>query len=573
MTSRTAPGGAGDTPPAAPTLDLGEGLHPPLDLLLERGFVAGAPKTGKTSTCVVLVEEADAHGVPSVALTPNDVWHGLRSDATGEKPGLEHVIFGGSFADRPLRAGMGRGLARAAADGLRMVLVTATLSLDDRATLVADFLEELLVVNRSPLLLVVDEAHRFAPSGAGGSEPRKRCREALINIAATGRMPAYIGLWVVTQRLAMLATDLRELANASVVHKLRGANDIKFAKPWLENYLTDPRLIDRLPTLGRGEAFVVAPDAGDIAGVFQIRPRRTFDTSNSDDALTGTVRQPKGRSSVDLAALDATLGEALREAEEHDPEHLRRRVAEMQAELDRARAGGADAGGADGARRRAQELQRDVERARDSARAAEQRAAQLEDDLDATRRSLDTARADLELLDTLRNSLGRLLADVPVGAGQPGAGSYPGDEHVLGLIRDNAPAGGTSVTLAPVAKLRSDFLERTAQRLVERLRALTADEREVLLFLIGQGTFQTLNAIAKALSGSDSGSVRARWSKAVSALLGVGLVSQGGSGRAGRKQNVEAWIRSELGPHSPSDEEVAAVRDRALSVLAEGAPR
>jgi hypothetical protein len=554
------------------TLDLGHGLHPPVELLLERGFVAGAPKTGKTSTCVVLVEEADAHGVQSVALTPNDVWHGLRSDVTGEKPGLEHVIFGGSFADRPLRAGMGRGLARAAADGLRMVLVTATLSLDDRATLVADFLEELLVVNRTPLLLVVDEAHRFAPAGAGGSEPRKRCREAMINIAATGRMPAYIGLWVVTQRLAMLATDLRELANASIVHKLRGANDIKFARPWLENYLPDPRLIDRLSTLGRGEAFVVAPDAGDIAGVFQIRPRHTFDTSNSDDALTGTVRQPKGRSSVDLAALDATLGEALKEAEEHDPEHLRRRVAELQAELDRARTtGSADPAGAEGLRQRAHELQREVERARADARGAEQRAAQLEDDLNATRRSLDAARGDRQLLDELRHTLGRLLADVPVGEGAPaGSGAYPGDEHVLNLVRANIPAGGTTVAVTPVAKLRSDFLERTAQRLVGRVGALTTDEREVLLFLIGQGTFQTLNAIAKALSGSDSGSVRARWSKAVSALLGVGLVVQGGTGRTGRKENVDAWIRSELAPHGPSDAEISAVRDRALSVLGNG---
>jgi hypothetical protein len=49
-----------DTPDR--TLSLGEDLHPPAELLLERGFVAGAPRTGKTNTCVVLVEEADRLG-------------------------------------------------------------------------------------------------------------------------------------------------------------------------------------------------------------------------------------------------------------------------------------------------------------------------------------------------------------------------------------------------------------------------------------------------------------------------------------------------------------------------------
>lgn len=323
---------------STPTLDLGDDLHPPAGLLLERGFVAGAPKTGKTSTCVVLVEEADRLGIPSVVVTPNDVWHGLRSSADGESPGLEHVIFGGSFGDRPLQVGMGRGLARAAADGLRMVLTTARMSLDDRATLVADFLEELLDVNRTPLLVVIDECHRFAPQGAGGSSERRRCREAVIAAIATGRMPAYLGVWIVTQRLAMLATDARELCNASIVHKLRGSNDIRFVRPWLEDFLDDPAVLDRLTKLQRGEAIVVAPDEGDIAGVYQIRAKRTFDTSNSDDALAGAQRQPKGRSTVDLAALDTTLGDALREAEEHDPETLRRRVAALQHEVQQLRA-------------------------------------------------------------------------------------------------------------------------------------------------------------------------------------------------------------------------------------------
>lgn len=321
-----------------PTLDLGDGLQPSAALLLERGFVAGSPKTGKTSTCVVLVEEADRVGINSAVVTPNDVWHGLRSSADGEGPGLDHVIFGGQYGDRPLQAGMGRGLARAVAGGLRIVVVLQGLGLQDRAELVADFCDELLEANRDPLLLVVDEAHLLAPNGSAGGgsaderRARARCRESLIQIAAVGRMPALIGLWYVTQRLARLATDLRELANASIVHRLRGNNDISAAREWLEDFLDEPPT--EIAQLARGEAYVVAPEDGiDVAGRYQIRPKWTFDSSNSDDALAGKRREPKGRSTVDLSVLDATLGEALREAEDHDPEVLRTRVRALEAQL------------------------------------------------------------------------------------------------------------------------------------------------------------------------------------------------------------------------------------------------
>lgn len=556
------------------TLDLGDGLCPPAELLLERGFVAGAPRTGKTSTCVVLVEEADRVGIPSVVITPNDVWHGLRSHGDGEQPGLEHVIFGGSHGDRPLQAGMGRGLARAVADGLRTVLTTARLSLDDRATLVADFLEELLEVNQSPLLVVIDEAHRFAPNGAGGSPARKRCREAVIAAVATGRMPAYLGIWIVTQRLAMLSTDARELCNASIVHKLRGANDIKFARPWLEDFLDDRAVLDRLSKLDRGEAVVVAPDAGDIAGVYQIRPKWTFDTSNSDDALAGRRRQPKGRSSIDLAALDKTLGEALREAEEHDPETLRRRVAGLTAELQQLRAGqpAARRSADDDDRLRHQlsritDLEEELMAARNAATDLQKTVASRDGELAAAHGQLDAARDALELVAALRRTLTALLGDVSIANAPAGGDGYPGDTHVIDLIRSHAPADAGAPTMVPVEALRADYLERTAQRLVGRVRDLATDERDALLFLLGRQAFESTRGVAKALSGNDGETARKRWSGALAALVSAGLVIKGGTGSTGRKENVEAWVRSELGPHAPTDAEVAAVRDRALSVL------
>lgn len=321
-------------PTSEQMLDLADGLSAHPDLLLLRGLLAGASGSGKSSTSVVLLEEASRIGVNSAIIAPTDDWYGIGSSADETQPGLDHVQFGGEFGDLALRVDMGAAIARMVADGMPVLCVIDRLSLDDRATFVADFCEALLELNRSPLVLVVDEAHLLCPMrSVGRSDERARCRDAIIAVVTTGRKPAQIGIWLITQRLSRLHTDARELADVSIIHKLRGGNDQKAARSWVEDHLPDPAAFRRVGMLDRGEAFVVAPDF-DIAGVYHIRMKRTFDSSASGSVLSTTDRRPPaGRSAVDLSAVEAALGEAVERAKAEDPEHLRKELEGVRRDL------------------------------------------------------------------------------------------------------------------------------------------------------------------------------------------------------------------------------------------------
>lgn len=190
-------------------------------------------------------------------------------------------------------------------------------------------------------------------------------------------------------------------------------------------------------------------------------------------------------------------------------------------------------------------------------------------------RQVTDARPLAEVAAQLRKALLALVGEQIVTAqiNMPDGSTFHGnqglgEEDIIDLIRRHAPTGGAGApALLPVEALRTRYLEATAQRLVETVEGLDPDEREALLFLVGQGTFQTTNAVSKALSHSDSGGVRERWGKALHSLTAKGLVEVGGSGKMGRRERIAAWVASTLGPHSPTDAEVEQVKNRALSVV------
>ena len=145
------------------------------------------------------------------------------------------------------------------------------------------------------------------------------------------------------------------------------------------------------------------------------------------------------------------------------------------------------------------------------------------------------------------------------------------EERVRELIHQHTPSGNGAVSLTPVEKLRSDFMEAQAQRIVERMRKLSADERRALLFLLTRDTYQSIAQIAKGLDGRGDGTVHRIWRDVLVALDHEGLVSKGGSGGSKYQEQVTRMIARELAPHHPSAEEITSVRDRALSVVMEDA--
>lgn len=318
--------------PAVRKLHLGPSLTFPLDAVTRALCFTGQRGTGKTSSAAVLVEEASAAGAPSVVIDPTDVWWGLATSADGKSPALGHVIFGGAHGHLPLREDAGAVMARLVVEQ-RLAAVFSIKHLRKGAQLrfVAEFMEELYHLNSEALLVVIDEAHRFAPRvqmEKGGYA--QRCLGAVTDIATLGRANG-LGITLVTQRLARLHTDVREACEIMVIKRLVGPNDRKAIVEWLADAGAEGeavQLLARLPKLPLDKALVYAPGL-DILGEFQVRMKRTFDSSGTPKVGARKV-EPVAAADVDLSAIEAQVAETIEQAKQEDPKHLHQRIRELE---------------------------------------------------------------------------------------------------------------------------------------------------------------------------------------------------------------------------------------------------
>lgn len=320
--------------PRPRTLTIADGLKFPLEVVTHTSAIVGQRGTGKTSTAVVFVEEAAKVGAPFVVIDPTGAWYGLRSSADGKGAGLDVVILGGHNGDLPLSHEAGEHVARLViATDLSVVLDLERMTKGQQVQFVAEFAETLYHLNRTVRLVVIDEAHRFSPQALrdpGGYGAR--CLGAVSDVVTLGRRKG-LGAVLVSQRPAKIHKDVLEQAEVMFAHRLMGPNDRKALAGWMEEAHVgqDGPGLAELPNLTTGEAIVWAP-AFDFLGRVQVRPKRTFDSSATPE-VGARVIAPKGRADVDLAAIEAQLGEAVEQARAEDPRALRERVRELEAAL------------------------------------------------------------------------------------------------------------------------------------------------------------------------------------------------------------------------------------------------
>jgi uncharacterized protein len=102
-----------------------------------------------------------------------------------------------------------------------------------------------------PILLVCEEAHRYAPADtAAGFEPTK---EALARIAKEGRKYG-VSLAIVTQRPSEIAPTILSQCNTMIAFRMTSVKDQEVVR----GIVTDSAfgLLDFLPSLGNGEAII-----------------------------------------------------------------------------------------------------------------------------------------------------------------------------------------------------------------------------------------------------------------------------------------------------------------------------
>jgi hypothetical protein len=324
-------------------LTIAKDLTLPLEWLTLSTVVYGARGSGKTTFGSVAAEEAHKARQRFAAIDVKGDWWGLKASADGNSEGLPVVVFGGDHADVPLEAGAGAELASIIAElGASAILDLENLSKTKQLHFLADFFERLYDANRDPLLLLLDEAQRYAPQGRTLEPDAARCLGAVRDLVKLGRKHG-IGPILFTQRGAGLDKECSELCDVLVAFRTPGVLDQKRVKEWLEANVTASVMrdvMDRIAGLDTGTAIFASahPDLK-LFDETAIRRRETFDSS-ATPKIGQRRREPKKLAKPDLAKLEARMSAAIERQKADDPKELHRRIKELEVQLAKAPAQG-----------------------------------------------------------------------------------------------------------------------------------------------------------------------------------------------------------------------------------------
>jgi len=323
------------------TLKISDSLSLPLDWIQLATVVYGSRGAGKTSLGRVAAEESFRQGQRFCAIDLKGDWHGLGSSADGRSEGIPVVVFGGEHAHVPLEPDAGAFVGETVAGLAQSVVLDFELfSKGKQIRFLASFFETLYHHNREPLLLLLDEAQRYAPQKPGPDEARTL--GAVQDLVKLGRKHG-IGLVLFTQRGAGLSKEVSELCDMLVAFRTPGPLDQDRIKEWLDANTTKAQrdeVMGRLSGLATGTAvFASGHPELKTFGVYPVRRPWTFDSS-ATPKIGERRAEPKRLATPDLETLKTKMAAAIERAKADDPKELRKQIAERDkriAELEKAK--------------------------------------------------------------------------------------------------------------------------------------------------------------------------------------------------------------------------------------------
>jgi hypothetical protein len=307
----------------------------PLDWMAMATVIYGARGSGKTTLGSVAAEEVTKAKQRFCAVDVKGDWYGLKSSANGREPGIPVVIFGGDHADLPLEEGAGHFVGETvAALEQSVILDLEALSKGKQIRFLSAFFSTLYDKNREPLLLLLDEAQRYAPQRPMNPEAQV-CLGAVEDLVKLGRKHG-IGIVLMTQRGSGLNKEVSEICDMLVAFRTPGPLDQDRVRDWLEANVTKEQrdhVLGLLAGLETGTAvFASGHPSLKLFTVATVRERETFDSSATP--MVGQRRkEPRRLAQPDLEALKVKMATAIERAKQDDPRELRRLLAEARADL------------------------------------------------------------------------------------------------------------------------------------------------------------------------------------------------------------------------------------------------
>jgi hypothetical protein len=317
-------------PPAA--LQVSPTLSLPADAVTRSSIVLAMRGAGKSNTGVDMAEEMFDLHLPWVAIDPKGDWWGLRLSADGTGPGLPILVFGGLHGDLPLDPRSGAAMAGLIVElNLTCVLDVSEFDDADRILFLTDFGRRLYRLHGDvpqPRHLFLEEADEFIPQTV--TRELRGCVNVWSRIVTKGRQRG-LGCTMLSQRSAMVNKNVTTQTDMLIALRTTAKPDRERVREWVDYHAVSAELVNSLPSLRDGEAWVCSPEwLGKVVRV-RFRRRRTFDSgaTPTSPVQTRTVILP----GVDLSVVRERLAAMVERVQEEDPQALRRRIAELEGQV------------------------------------------------------------------------------------------------------------------------------------------------------------------------------------------------------------------------------------------------
>jgi uncharacterized protein len=324
------------------------GLTLPLDAITQSIALLAVRRAGKSNAAAVIAEEMYRAGLPWVAVDPKGDWWGLRSSADGTGPGLPIPIFGGLHGDMPLMPEAGHLIAELIVEeNLTCVLdVSEFASKAAQMRFLTDLGERLFRLHGKhpqPRHVFLEEADDFLPQRVTANQAR--CVGAWTKLVKQGGSRG-LGVSIISQRSAVVNKDALTQTETLIALRTTSPQDRKAILEWVSYHAVGRELVDSLPGLDDGEAWVCSPHWLGKHGQPPIQRIRFRRRGTFDSGATPTVakqRRPATLADIDLGALGTRMAAVVEKAANDDPAALRKRIGELERKL-RAAAPPADDG-------------------------------------------------------------------------------------------------------------------------------------------------------------------------------------------------------------------------------------
>jgi uncharacterized protein len=316
-------------------LAVGPDLRFPLDAITQSIALLAVRRAGKSNAAAVMAEEMHKAGLPWVAIDPKGDWWGLRSSADGTSPGLPVPIFGGLHGDMPLVPEAGKLIAELITEeNLTCVLdVSEFASKAAQMRFLTDLGERLFRLHGKhpqPRHIFLEEADDVVPQRVMAD--MARCVGAWSKLVKQGGSRG-LGITLISQRSAVVNKDCLTQTETMIALRTTSPQDRKAILDWVSYHDVAREIVDSLPGLDDGEAWVCSPHWLGKHGQPAIQRARFRQRATFDSGATPTLRQrrkPATLSDIDLGAILGRMEAVTEKAAQDDPAALRRKIAALE---------------------------------------------------------------------------------------------------------------------------------------------------------------------------------------------------------------------------------------------------